>query len=212
MRPPSALREHRARQNAEKLRWDPAYEDDDLIFCKENGAAPRVVREVVRSARRSERFEAHPVPRPSAQPRRPPDRRRRSPARDLAEGWPRFGLVHIGQIRPPDRGAAARRGEGRRNTRLRVGGPSVLHPGPRESARSGRTCWNERAMNPCSYLISRQDGRSALLATDRNRLTKPDPLRFAREGGRGSWAQNHQRAPVALGELHRRIPKALGTR
>jgi integrase len=33
-----ALREHKARQNAEKLRWGPAYGDGDLIFCQENGA------------------------------------------------------------------------------------------------------------------------------------------------------------------------------
>lgn len=33
----STLRTHRARQNEERLGWGPAYEDGNLVFCRENG-------------------------------------------------------------------------------------------------------------------------------------------------------------------------------
>lgn len=33
----AALREHRRRQAEERLAWRPAYEDADLVFCRENG-------------------------------------------------------------------------------------------------------------------------------------------------------------------------------
>jgi integrase len=33
-----ALREHRVRQVEERLAWGPAYQDNDLVFCREDGA------------------------------------------------------------------------------------------------------------------------------------------------------------------------------
>ena len=33
----ATLRTHRARQNEERLAWGPAYEDSNLVFCRENG-------------------------------------------------------------------------------------------------------------------------------------------------------------------------------
>ena len=33
----AALRAHRAGQNRERLAWGPAYQDNDLVFSRENG-------------------------------------------------------------------------------------------------------------------------------------------------------------------------------
>lgn len=107
-----ALRAHRARQAKEKLALGPAYNDQNLVFAREDGLPlhPERLSKLLGRSVKAGGPSADPLPRPPPHPRdsRPPGRR--APQDRQRAPRPRRGRDHLERLQPRDAGP---RGAGR---------------------------------------------------------------------------------------------------
>ena len=137
----AALREHRERQMLERALMGEAYEDEDLVFCREDGTPlhPDAFSDAF-WRRESGETAAHPLPRPAPYARNACSRSRRPPEGGVRAPWSRKHHDHArhvlardprdagdgGSPRSVPRVRCLRRRHGRPSVRSKAGGRTVV--------------------------------------------------------------------------------------